>query len=729
MYSKSIKKHINTSSLAYSPSIAQELLTGSNEWINIQDIVKLTFKALFDVVKAQGEAISNLELIIPTKATKTEVNSSLSTKANMTDLSRTLAELTSSIESRPTMEEVRRMMIEKADQEEVNRIAQEMVSRECIELLIRNNKGFGNDINRLTTSVEYLEKDLQDKLNVSVFIKQIDEFKALLSQKVNVPELADALQKKASKDDLIVGLQKKADRKEMDSVISRKVDLGDLQKLVGAIEHKANLSDFELMQKRMEMRISELESWIRDPSSKVTTKDLDVALLSVTEAQRMERERLSIDMEKMMNGIRKGVKDDIEVVKKLLVSKLEFDDFRSLTNKGQEQAITNLIQLEKQLINFSDQLQREFNEIRMNWRDSADSKKREAEESYKYLASFTNNVKGQLEEETRMMHSEVAELKESVDGYKAMIKQLLEPKADVSEVQQAITEAQTLVARRITELREELFGNFKSLREEVDKKASISYVASAINNKAEQAMFTSAIQEKVNLNEFSILSSKVDAMQAEFDHKLDRADFEQHATNNREQLTNIKKDLLLKANIKDVCTLVDIKANSEDVKKAFNEVHLELERKASSNDFSAAMADQSLINEALCAENCVGRWLWKSGTLRNGYGVPWEAQSVNTCPDNFLWEKDKISIMTVAAGLYEIKLGFFARRVDKLQILVNGETVKVTGGTGTVTTSNGGVNVTGCTLVDFLALPPRARVGIAYSGDPEAEGFLAMRKL
>jgi len=28
-----------------------------------------------------------------------------------------------------------------------------------------------------------------------------------------------------------------------------------------------------------------------------------------------------------------------------------------------------------------------------------------------------------------------------------------------------------------------------------------------------------------------------------------------------------------------------------------------------------ALNDQALVNEALCAENCVGRWVWKSGDL------------------------------------------------------------------------------------------------------------------
>lgn len=34
--------------------------------------------------------------------------------------------------------------------------------------------------------------------------------------------------------------------------------------------------------------------------------------------------------------------------------------------------------------------------------------------------------------------------------------------------------------------------------------------------------------------------------------------------------------------------------------------------------------DQALVTEALCAENCVARWVWKSGDLLQGQQIPWE---------------------------------------------------------------------------------------------------------
>ena len=54
----------------YSPVIVEDLLQGLNEWRNIQDIIRLTFKALTDVVKAQGEAIREIEKTMPTRVCK-----------------------------------------------------------------------------------------------------------------------------------------------------------------------------------------------------------------------------------------------------------------------------------------------------------------------------------------------------------------------------------------------------------------------------------------------------------------------------------------------------------------------------------------------------------------------------------------------------------------------------------------------------------------------------------
>ena len=38
-------------------------------------------------------------------------------------------------------------------------------------------------------------------------------------------------------------------------------------------------------------------------------------------------------------------------------------------------------------------------------------------------------------------------------------------------------------------------------------------------------------------------------------------------------------------------------------------------------------------------------------------------------------------------------------------------------------------NITGLTLIDFLALPPKARVSVTYQGEEGGEGFIGLRKM
>jgi hypothetical protein len=74
--------------------------------------------------------------------------------------------------------------------------------------------------------------------------------------------------------------------------------------------------------------------------------------------------------------------------------------------------------------------------------------------------------------------------------------------------------------------------------------------------------------------------------------------------------------------------------------------------------------------------NCISNpcKIWKSGKTKSGQGVPWNIQLVNTNAQNFLWEKDKVNIVVIAPGLYEITFGFFCKKKNEatVQILING---------------------------------------------------------
>ena len=110
--------------------------------------------------------------------------------------------------------------------------------------------------------------------------------------------------------------------------------------------------------------------------------------------------------------------------------------------------------------------------------------------------------------------------------------------------------------------------------------------------------------------------------------------------------------------------------------------------------------------------------------------MPWEIQSLNTCPENFVWEKDSPSIIAVTPGLYEVFFGFFTGKKPVVQLLVNGEAVIFDiNGEGKAWGRHRDGNIVGATITDYIALPARARICLSYSGPRIVEGFLSLRKL
>ena len=120
-------------------------------------------------------------------------------------------------------------------------------------------------------------------------------------------------------------------------------------------------------------------------------------------------------------------------------------------------------------------------------------------------------------------------------------------------------------------------------------------------------------------------------------------------------------------------SLLNKKVEIKNFTEALTNIQTELDAKLNNEDFSNAMNNQAMINDTLCNENSLGRWMWKSGKVKNSYAIPWEEQSVNTAPDNFIWEKEKTIITVKEGGLYMISMGIYSNKKPNIQILVNSE--------------------------------------------------------
>lgn len=78
-------------------------------------------------------------------------------------------------------------------------------------------------------------------------------------------------------------------------------------------------------------------------------------------------------------------------------------------------------------------------------------------------------------------------------------------------------------------------------------------------------------------------------------------------------MTSLNKEMLMKIGAKDILGLIDKKANNDEVQLDLTYLKNTLQK--SVKEFKVQRDEQSQLNEALCSENCVARYLWKHGSL------------------------------------------------------------------------------------------------------------------
>ena len=146
-----------------------------------------------------------------------------------------------------------------------------------------------------------------------------------------------------------------------------------------------------------------------------------------------------------------------------------------------------------------------------------------------------------------------------------------------------------------------------------------------------------------------------------------------------------------------------------------------------------------------------GRWIWQSGLLGKNRCATWNIECVNTDESNFVFSVGSECIVLNRPGLYKLELCLFMASDPVVSVLVNDKAVlsssslsnatrkkKMTNSKpgprgnrlGLVRFSHEAGQVTGWSLVEFLAVPPKARVSLQFKGNPSgAQAFIGLEKL
>ena len=252
----------------------------------------------------------------------------------------------------------------------------------------------------------------------------------------------------------------------------------------------------------------------------------------------------------------------------------------------------------------------------------------------------------------------------------------------------------------LTEMDERLAATTKALAAEVKQTmlASQQEIVSILNKKAYKSDVQRSLASKVNTADMAgalataegrVATSlrETETLRRLMDAKADVATVETLGKRLKDStgpggggadgavVEQTRRELAQKVNVKDMCQLLDMKSNIQDVNQALEEVNSEIERRALGDDVQRLGEELGVIAAQTTAELSGGRWIWKTGKVTATQTVPWNIQCVNTNPDHFVWSKNSDTFVTVVPGLYQVSMGFFTDATPSVHLLVNGEPV------------------------------------------------------
>lgn len=486
-------------------------------------------------------------------------------------------------------------------------------------------------------------------------------------------------------------------------VVDSKLESAALDRIKHLIENKADKSEVNLLSATL--------------STKAEKADVEFMSASLSNL-RLDNEHRILDLEKKLNlyksdldGFenylgnieRKAEGKDLERLTQLVAKKIDADHVNNTLNKLRNELGEDINYIRDELHQFKrttneeigerhgkskgflDKMNDDVHRLSEQVKQMLHERRHDLEETTNMAKTISNNAKKELQlttdslaEDLQRIRREVEEgLSKKIDkkewsNSKSKLAAQLEAKADLMEVQNVIDTWQNDLNIKFKEHREEFKNMIRDHENElynvVSKKANVSDVNSALNGKIDTVVANGLLNEKVDLHDFDVLRQKITKIAQVVEESVQVKEFDDLAHKCIKSIEELQKDVGLKANISDVCTLLDAKSSRknvifsllnptidiDDVNRALVDIHKELDTKPNNEELVAFNKEQSQINETLCTENIAARWAWKSGELKSGSMVPWEIQLSNTLPDNFLWEKDKTNVLTVAPGLYEV---------------------------------------------------------------------------
>ena len=710
-----------------------------NECNNVNEIIRVSLKSLTDTVKNQGLAIRDLSKKLSNKPSREEIDNYLKFKPNNEDVFQAINDLGNSLEQKMDKNEFMNYLNQK------NNIGENNCGNQYNELMDKFEK-FKNDI---FSKIYKLENEVVKKDDFAILKNELDN-------KANIIDMESALEAKEDKEKINFITKNIVDKTEINNMINNAINKNkkignndfeqflngyqnDLKNLDEKLNNKLDINDFQNVFENMKQRVDNIDNdldrliqSVKDQFQAVNfalnnledncanKNDIIINMENIL-GNKIEKEQVDLlitraknNLLDVINQFKSGENSNMKIFEENIQAKM---DKMLLDNQSLLNEITNTNQ---NINNYFSQKQAEMDSLMDRMRTALNNN--EFQNKKEFSNTFENKLLQRINEKL-----DISKFEEFLNG----LKEDLDNKLDIITMKKTNEE----IIKEINDKIRQLYTDInKDLAQKINKN-DLDIILSENNLKINNNNET--ITEKLSLTDFEDF---VNNITLQLKQKLDINKFNNIISTFNTNFENIHKDMNSKADIKNILDILKNKLDTDNFNDILNNIKKELGSKTPLADFSSAMDNQAIINDTLCNENNIGRWLWKSGKVKNNLSIPWEVQIINTSNDNFLWEKDKSVIGIKEGGLYEVKMGFYADKKPMIQILINGEVIisAINSNSYVIHQSPGGRmkgtgkasfgNVTGLTLVDFILLPDNAKLSISYTGETGI-GFLGLKKL
>ena len=650
-----------------------------------------------NTVHYQGMALKQMDKELREKFGYNELNPLLNNKLDNSELEQIINNINIELEKRPTNEEIIQILNQKVDKKE---LAYYLESKPSTNDLYNNRK----KIEENSRNIELIKDNIHNIIiNNTQQKNEMDMIKKELNKKSNLDDVAEALELKLDNENFVNELNNIKNNIENDINIIKKEKLEEIEKKIEEInKNKNDVNDFKLISDAFQDMKLNLTQRVDDIDN-----DFD-RLIENIKTQFNNTNKLITDLEN-----KKSEKKDLDNMNLILSKKLDEDKFNKLIsdlknnifesmNNLKEDYLTNIKILENKSENKNDTIITELNKQNESIQNFINNEKQEISLIINEILNennleYNNNFE-KLNEKIKKLNVNLNEKinkkldEEKFDSYLNNIKKELNSKMSLFDSQKNIQEISLSLDKKmnilITNIKQEIINNIESL---LNEKADISL-----------------LNDKISSVDFNVLKDYINTVDFELKQKMETM-FNEYMN-------------IINTNIQNL----NNKVNIEEYNSTINKIRKELKIKIDNNEFNNAMNNQALINDIICNENQIGRWLWKTGKIKSGFIIPWDTQKINTAPDNYIWEKNNSVINIINGGIYQINLGFyFSNNINKkpqVQIIINSENVV------NVNNKINNKKMNSISFSDFIILKDNSKISVTFNGE-EGLGFIGLKKL